>query len=106
MATDRISICGPGKTDPQARPRESLRLASVKNDVFQVTSKNEAACAADALASEAPPCCESVPRLNQSTLKRREGQLMGSLFSMRRQARSEHHLVATGRTGHHSNAGF
>ena len=56
--------------------------------------------------SEAPPCCESVPRLYQSTPKRREGQRTGSLFSMRRQARSGHHRVANGGTGHHLNVGF
>src|SRR5229473_3698620 len=61
---------------------------------------------ADALASEAPPCCESVPRLYQSTPKRREGQRTGALFSMQRQARPGHHLVANGRTGHHLNVGF
>jgi hypothetical protein len=57
-------------------------------------------------ASGAPPCCESAPRFYQSTPKRREGQRTGSLFSMRRQARSGHRLVANGRTGHHLNVGF
>lgn len=58
------------------------------------------------LVSEAPPYCESVPRLYESTLKRREGQRTGSLFSTRLQARPGHHLVANGKTGHRLNVDF
>src|SRR5437660_1047965 len=55
---------------------------------------------------KAPPCCEAVPRLYQSSPKRCEGQRTGSLFPMRRQARPAHHLVANGTTGLHLNVGF
>ena len=47
--------------------------------------------------NEAPLCCESVPRLYQSTPETRGGQQTGSLLSMRRLARPGHHLAADGR---------
>ena len=48
--------------------------------------------------NEAPLCCESVPRLYQSTPETRGGQQTGSLLSMRRLARPGHHLAGDGRT--------